>query len=231
MKFIIPSGPSPEVEILSIGPVPALSNERVTFRSTAEDPDGTIESILWYSDLDGDLSQSLDFDMKGLSPGLHTITLSVMDTEGNIGTESISIEVLDGSLKRPHAALLTPPPPYYFNDYLTFSFLGSYDNDGSVEGYFIDFGDETESGWLTTQSITHRYTQIGNYVLTARVRDDDGLESTNLVKVSISVGIEPLTTESTDKDDFVELLISPAGIAAGTIILLVCVAVALRRKR
>lgn len=51
------------------------------------------ESLRWNSNLDGDFGTGTSVTAEYLSPGVHTITLTAMDDEGNIGSDSISIKV------------------------------------------------------------------------------------------------------------------------------------------
>lgn len=63
---------------------------------------------------------------------------------------------------------------------------GSTDDDGDIVDYWFDFGDKTNSGWVTTEKIKHRFDKPGRYTMTVRVRDDDGFES-KVAKMTITV--------------------------------------------
>jgi len=58
------------------------------------DPDEEIR-FSWWSDIDGALSEGETLNIKGLSVGVHTIKVSVVDTEGGSSSSSIKVIVND----------------------------------------------------------------------------------------------------------------------------------------
>jgi hypothetical protein len=77
---------APVATILS-APSTVLLGEPATFLGSgydADDPDGenNIDNYLWYSSLDGLLSNQQTFTTTTLSAGQHIITLTVVDDEG-----------------------------------------------------------------------------------------------------------------------------------------------------
>jgi len=220
--FTVPPGIAPDVEIEFVSPNPALASERISFSAFAEDSDGTIETIEWYSDVDDVLSNSLEFETSGLSVGTHAITLRVMDNEGNVGVDNFTLIILDRYHKSPRAVFVPPPSPFVINSDIRFSFQGSYDSDGTISEHFIDFGDGQTSGWMKSPVIVHSYSSQGSYTLLAKVRDNDGLESRNVVKVSITVQEKPTLLTDDDEDDPMDLLFSMNGmIVIGLSVLLI----------
>ncbi len=75
---------APIVSIDRIDPSEAVSGDTVQLRGTAHDADGTIQTVEWWSDLDGFLgdSVSLDLDAFKMTVGEHRITFWAMDNEG-----------------------------------------------------------------------------------------------------------------------------------------------------
>ena len=69
----------PNATILSVNPNPAQYGESVTLSGTGSDEDGTIVGYRWTSSLDGELGNYSLLETNLLSPGLHTITFSVID--------------------------------------------------------------------------------------------------------------------------------------------------------
>ncbi len=104
-------------------------------------------------------------------------------------------------------SISTPPPPPPANlkplaagnastgahagEAVTISAVGSSDPDGSIAGYYFVFGDGADSGWVTTQTVTHSYASAGSYTATIRVRDNDGTESD---PVTQTIGVAPAST-------------------------------------
>jgi hypothetical protein len=72
------------------------SGSMVFFAGGAVDPeDGAITGagLVWTSDIDGALETGAYFTKNNLTPGLHTITLSVEDSQGEEGSDSVTIEI------------------------------------------------------------------------------------------------------------------------------------------
>lgn len=72
----------PEAFIDSIVPYRSNFTELVTFRGHGEDADGTITGYRWLSSTNGILSDQANFSTTGLTPGIHTIQLLVLDSDG-----------------------------------------------------------------------------------------------------------------------------------------------------
>lgn len=95
LEFIISNRPT--IDVLSPqGEVEKLSNESVTLTATAFDQeDGDLtELILWKSSLQGDLGQGSDITTQ-LDSGTHTISASVVDSDGEVSKKSIQILVTE----------------------------------------------------------------------------------------------------------------------------------------
>jgi microbial collagenase len=59
-------------------------------------------------------------------------------------------------------------------DVVTFISTGSTDPDGAISSYYFDFGDGTNSGWISTTSISYKYVTAGIFTCKFRVKDDLG---------------------------------------------------------
>ncbi|MCH2440826.1 MAG: LamG domain-containing protein, partial [Candidatus Poseidoniia archaeon] len=79
----------------------------VVFQGQASDPDGEFVSWSWYSSQDGLLGQGarLEIGIDSLSPGSHSITLQVSDSNGSTSPASTSLVVM----QRPGAVILEAP--------------------------------------------------------------------------------------------------------------------------
>ena len=70
--------------------------DNITFSCTGEDAeDGTLtgSSLVWRSSIDGQIGTGTSFTSSILSAKTHTITLTATDSDGMIGTASISIVI------------------------------------------------------------------------------------------------------------------------------------------
>ncbi len=93
---------------------------------------------------------------------------------------------IDYENEKPQAVLWTDKTLVAPNQDVTFIGADSYD-DGRVDKYFFDFGDGTNSGWITLPLFDHSYSSTGTYISSLRVVDDFNVTSENIVTETISV--------------------------------------------
>lgn len=62
----------------------------------------------------------------------------------------------------------------------------SFDRDGTVEAYEIDWGDGASTGWTANASGSHAFARAGDYPVTVRVRDDSGAVNDLTLQVHVS---------------------------------------------
>ena len=89
-------------------------------------------------------------------------------------------------------AIEVPSPPYayfvasaysaYVNEEIVFNASGSNDPDGEIVSYQWNFGDGTTG---TGAVVTHTYSAVGTFSVTLTVIDNDGLNSTKTINISI----------------------------------------------
>ena len=148
---------------------------------------GSITSVSWNF---GDGSTAFSPSAPALinhtyaSPGTYTVTLTLVDSFGNLSTVSHSVvadELPTASFTGPTSALAGTA--------VTFDGSGSSDPDGSITGYSWSFGDGTTSTAGPTTS--HTYAAPGTYTVTLSVTDSSGLQST---AVSKQITVDELPT-------------------------------------
>ncbi len=117
--------------------------------------------------------------------GFFTASLKVRDNDGDESenTQEIEIEVR----AEPIASLSADKTLIYKGESITFDASSSYDEGGTVEKYYFDFGDGDSSGWISASSISHTYLWADKFFATLQVRDNDGDVSTNTEDVQITV--------------------------------------------
>jgi parallel beta-helix repeat protein len=81
----------------------------------------------------------------------------------------------------------------------TVTFIGTYSyDDGRVDKYLFDFGDNVNSGWTTLSMFNHTYTALGDYYAFLTVIDDFNETSTNYAETTIMVrNLPPLNVAIT----------------------------------
>lgn len=70
---------------------------------------------------------------------------------------------------------------------ISFDGSGSSDRDGSVKEFRFEWGDGTDTGWVTESQFEHSYDDDGEYNVSLRVKDDMDAESTDAAGISITV--------------------------------------------
>jgi hypothetical protein len=174
MIFEIERKPHPPMDVNITEPVNgSVSFGTWTFNAYAlniDEPWGDILSFDWSSDMDGYLGNGSEFAYTGLTPGDHTITLNVSDTDGLWMTDSIMIEVLSSVVfEDPWEEEATAEPSIEIEDIQlealvlvngsktmvreTYSFEGTYDQrieDLDIYLKTIHSGNTVLHGLLTT---------------------------------------------------------------------------------
>jgi parallel beta-helix repeat protein len=153
-----------------------LDNQITFDGSGSYDPDGEIVFYRWnFGDGTSEiLSDKPTHTYKSTisSPGTYTVTLSVVDDNRTASTGSTTITLLPSTQanKNP-TALFTSANSAKVKESITFSGIGSSDEDGIVVNYTWYFGDQTIGYGV---SPTHTYSKSGSYTVILTVRDDEG---------------------------------------------------------
>jgi hypothetical protein len=79
------------------------------------------------------------------------------------------------------------------------TFIGTdSQDDGRVDQYYFDFGDGTNTGWITLSLFNHTYSSSGTYIAALRVTDDFNVMSENIATTTITVqDLTPLNVQIT----------------------------------
>ena len=145
-----------------------LTAETITFNaSDSYDPDGAIVSYFWDFG-DGAKATGIIVEHAYADDGTYTVTLTVTDDDGATDTATSTKTVLNRS---PVASFTESATTVFTGETIYFNASDSYDSDGTIVGYFWDFGDGTNATGVTTE---HAYADDGVYTVTLTVTDDDG---------------------------------------------------------
>jgi PKD repeat protein len=123
-------------------------------------------------------------------PGNYTVTLTLVDSYGNLSTVSHSIAISSG----PVASFTFSPPHPQVSTSVSADGSGSTDNGGTITSYTWDFGDGSATSTGVTQS--HTYTSPGTYTIKLTVSDGtNSANTTHSVKVdAVPVAAFSVTT-------------------------------------
>ena len=170
-------------------PPSPLSGELITFTSTSSDPDGSIASLAWDLDNDGNFDDGAASTVHGsfATGGPHTVKLIVTDSSGASDTASLTIQVAN---RGPAASFTSAPDAPKTGEQVTFTST-STDPDGSVaslawdldnDGTFDDGGNSTANRSFSTP---------GTYTVRLRATDNNG--ATDIATGSVTIANRPPT--------------------------------------
>ncbi len=186
------------------GPDSGVINEMYTFHAVTTEPDG--ENIYYFFDW-GDGSNSgwlgpYNSGQEGVAQkswsaeGTYTVRAKAKDINHVQSQWSTPIMVTIMTDRPPNTPTFTGPAEGEPGTFYKYS-LTTIDPDGDMVYYFIDWGDNTTSGWLgpynsgATASKTHQWAEEGTYTVQAKAKDSLGAESGwATLEVTMPVSVE-----------------------------------------
>jgi hypothetical protein len=157
--------------------------------------------------------------------GTFVAVLIVKDNKGQLSNESEGITIKVG--ERPTAGIKVDLPYVKVKKVVTITATDSKDGDGTIAGYYYDFGDSTNSGWVNDSSITHTYLKAGDYTVSVKVKDNDGYESTNVANLKVVVQKAKVTTNNNMGGMLIPLLL----VVVILVVVIVAVMMIMMRKK
>jgi PKD repeat protein len=172
----------PPVAVIS-GPTNALVGEPLTFNgSGSSDSDGAIVDYTWAFD-DGSSASGVNVEHTFQAIGDYLVTLTVTDDGGLTHSASLTVHIdQPPPPNQPPTAAISGPTNGLVGEPLSFGGRGSSDSDRSIVSYAWDFGDGATGDGI---SVSHSYSQAGDYQVTLTVTDDGGLTHTAGLTVHI----------------------------------------------
>ncbi len=172
------------------GPYTAAPGETILFdASKSYDPDGEIRFYRWNF---GDGTSEI-LAMKPQhtydTPGVYTVTLTVIDDKGTTDTDIIDV-VVEGEANKKPIAYIEAPINGVTGETIVLSGINSTDLDGTIVNYTWYLG---ENVTLYGPVVTYTYNTPGSYLVTLTVIDDDGEVSDTQIVISIEEAKESIT--------------------------------------
>ena len=165
-----------------------------TFNAGGSTDDGAIANYTWaYGD--GTTTETTDPVVEHTYPdgGSYDLTLTVTDAFGATDTATSTVEINDP----PTAAFTYTPDQPQAGEQITFDASASSDPNGSIASYEWDFDGDGATD-ATGETVTHTYSDGGQYTATLTVTDDDGV--TNATSETLTVYAPPVATFTTTRD-------------------------------
>ncbi|MHC3130141.1 MAG: PKD domain-containing protein [Candidatus Bathyarchaeota archaeon] len=182
--------------------------------SGSYDIDGYIVSYSWDFG-DGNTDSGVTVSHSYVDDGEYSVTLSVVDDDGAVGSKTASIIVKN---RPPVADLNTSTAILDKEEIVTFNASGSYDPDGYIVDYSWDFGDGNTATGVTA---SHSYPTSGTYTVTLTVTDDgatDSITATKTVRNRPPVASFTETAEIVDTEETISFDASESSDPDGTIV-------------
>ena len=173
----------------------------VTFNgSGSSDADGTIVSYAWTFG-DGNSGVGVSPSHTYAVANVYTMTLTVTDNDGATGVDTMTATIMSilPVTNSPPVAVISGPAEAVKGDSVTFSGSGSSDSDGTVIGYFWNFGD---GGSGIGVSASHTYVTLGSHTITLRVIDDRGAEGTTTATIIVKANQAPIASPGSSREAF-----------------------------
>jgi PKD repeat protein len=152
-------------------------NDTVTFFDESRDEDGSILSWEWDFG-DGETSRRKDPTHRFEDKGIHRVTLTVEDDDGNKDTVTNSVTIAN---LPPIAEFTASVASAQIDDEIRF-IDASTDPEAHQLGYSWDFGDGSSSD---DPNPSHHYDEAGSYTVVLTITDDEGKTDTSSASVRI----------------------------------------------
>lgn len=174
------------------------TSQSVNLRGYGFDPDQTIEDsyLGWNSSIQGYLGWGRSIWVSDLLKGAHTITLTAYDEFNATGTDSIVLNIAEGS-GYPTAKITSPPHNTMVpgsSPYVTLQGSGSDPEDGDLPDASLKWT-SSKMGYLgmgkslTVKLTTTQGAEQTSHVITLEVTDTDGNKATHSITVIVmSIG-------------------------------------------
>lgn len=177
------------------GPYYGFVNSSVMFTGSVY---GGQPGFSWYWDLgDGTTSTLQNPTHTYPSIGEYTVMLTVTDSLGQVATDDTQV-FIDVPNVPPEVPVIDGPTTGKPSESYEFVFTASDQNDDKIR-YYIDWGDNTTSGWIgpfasgVMVSQNHSWTTRGSYEIKAKAKDWHGAESNWSAPFELSITAPELT--------------------------------------
>ncbi len=187
-KSIERINPYPNVTITSpANNVQAIYYQKITFTGTATDlQDGALQgsAFNWSSNIDGYLGSGTTLTTN-LSPGAQIVTLTVTDSEGFKGQDTVSLGIL---ASKPPVASLISPVNRIFAEGETIYFEGSGDDKEDGPNLAYTWNSSVDGLLSNYKSFSTRNLSVGSHVMSFGVIDSTSLTNYYTFNLTINEG-------------------------------------------
>jgi hypothetical protein len=167
--------------------------ETIQFRASASDAeDGVLdESIVWSSDIDGDLGNGPLVSASAMTIGEHRVTASVTDSAGSTTSSSIVVAITDAtSNQSPIVSITTPADGVSVPQGVPveFSATASDAEDGPI-GASIAWSSSIDGAFGIGDTVTSSALSPGSHTISAQVTDSAGATRSDSITITVSAQV------------------------------------------
>ena len=164
--------------------------ETIQFRASASDAeDGALDdSIVWNSDIDGNLGNGPLLSVSALTVGEHRISASVTDSAGSTGSSSIVVAIAAATANRLPVVSITMPADGVTvaqGASVEFSATASDAEDGPLDDS-ITWSSSIDGALGTGSTITSSTLSPGGHTISAQVTDSAGVTRSDSITITVS---------------------------------------------
>lgn len=161
--------------------------EGITFSGTGSDPeDGVLSgnALVWRSNKDGQIGIGTFPFVSYLSSGTHTITLSVTDSDGAAGTDTVALTIGNTA---PTATIKNPSGGGIFSssDLIVFNGTGTDEEDGNLYGGNLVWVSSRDGLIGTGTNFSVSNLSVGDHLVTLTVTDRNGAVDSESITITI----------------------------------------------
>ena len=171
-----------------VGETEVLEGDEISYRAIASDSGNDTLTYSWDFGDGSEIQQGADVTHTFTDNGNYTIALTVTDDDGAATTSTIDVTVNNVA---PTITEILGNTEVSEGEEATYSAIAS-DAGNDTLTYSWDFGDGSES--VEGESITHVFTDNGEYTITLSVTDSDGAATSSTLDVTVN-NLAPVITE------------------------------------
>jgi subtilase family serine protease len=176
-----------------------LQDDIIGFKASAYDPqDGVLdgEELVWTSSIDGLLGTGSSLEKTRLSPGVHRITLTATDSDGNKDRVQISITV--NPSQPPAVSITSPTDGQRFAQGEAIYLTGSAEDaeDGELPDTSMTWASSIDGLLGRGRAISTSQLSVGDHTITLTAVDSTGMTSTAEIGITIEYSTPTATITS-----------------------------------
>ena len=155
--------------------------------SCSDNEDGNLigASLVWRSDLDGQIGTGKTFSLHTLSAGIHLITLTGTDAEATVGMDTVTINVNAA----PVVQITSPADGSAYNAGNVITFAGSANDkeDGDLSGTSLVWSSDIDGQIGTGETCSSNSISVGVHQIKLTATDSSGSKSSYTIDLTIKL--------------------------------------------